>query len=103
MNFSGHFLPDLSPPVKSGFRVVVFVERGSPQPWRVGSRPNAQPAIPPKPFAPAILSRMRLGVLKHLGIAQAPACPPGCAFSSSILRRPSRSARSSIRGQARAC
>ena len=57
MNFSGHFLPDLSPTVKSGFRVVVFVERGSPQPWRVGSRPNAQPAIPPKPFAPAIWSR----------------------------------------------
>src|ERR1700733_13284901 len=52
---------------------VVFVERGSPQPWSIGSGPSAKRIIPTGVFRTSDIEQMRMGVLEHLGIAQAPA------------------------------
>ena len=55
------------------FRSVVFVERGSIQPWSFGSGRDLKHVIPAGVFRTSDLEQMRMGVLEHLGIAQAPA------------------------------
>jgi len=69
---SRHGLPE-SPDDLNRFRCVVFIERGSVQPWRFGPGPNARRVIPTGIFRTSDLEQMRVGVLEHLGIAQAPA------------------------------
>jgi LysR substrate binding domain-containing protein len=61
-----------SPDDLNRFRSVVFVERGSVQPWSFGSGQDAKRVIPTGVFRTSI-EQMRMGVLEHLGIAQAPA------------------------------
>jgi DNA-binding transcriptional LysR family regulator len=55
------------------FPAVVFVERGSAQPWSIGSGQNAKRITPTGVFRTSDIEQMRMGVLEHLGIAQAPA------------------------------
>jgi DNA-binding transcriptional LysR family regulator len=55
------------------FRSVVFVERGTVQPWKFGSGANAKRVTPTGVFRTSDIEQMRMGVLEHLGIAQAPA------------------------------
>src|SRR6201993_2476531 len=62
-----------SPDDLSRFRSVVFVERGSAQPWSFGSGQNTKRIVPTGVFRTSDLEQMRMGVLEHLGIAQAPA------------------------------
>jgi LysR family transcriptional regulator for bpeEF and oprC len=62
-----------SPEVLNRFRSVVFVERGSVQPWSFGSGQNATHVIPTGVFRTSDIEQVRMGVLEHLGIAQAPA------------------------------
>ena len=67
-----HGAPE-SPDDLSRFRSVVFVERGSVQPWSFGSGQDAKRVIPTGVFRTSDIEQMRMGVLEHLGIAQAPA------------------------------
>ena len=67
-----HGAPE-SPGDLSRFRSVVFVERGSVQPWTFGSGRDAKRVIPAGVFRTSDIEQMRMGVLEHLGIAQAPA------------------------------
>src|ERR1700682_6236565 len=69
---SGHGVPE-SPDDLNRFRAVVFVERGSVQPWSFGSGADAKRVIPTGVFRTSDIEQMRMGVLEHLGIAQAPA------------------------------
>jgi DNA-binding transcriptional LysR family regulator len=62
-----------SPHDLNRFRSVVFVERGSVQPWSFGFGPDAKRVIPTGVFRTSDIEQMRMGVLEHLGIAQAPA------------------------------
>jgi len=62
-----------SPDDFNRFRGVVFVERGSAQPWSFGSGQDAKRVIPTGVFRTSDIEQMRMGVLEHLGIAQAPA------------------------------
>jgi hypothetical protein len=62
-----------SPEELKHFRSVVFVERGSVQPWSFASGQNATRVIPTGVFRTSDIEQMRMGVLEHLGIAQAPA------------------------------
>ena len=62
-----------SPDDLSRFRSVVFVERGSVQPWSFGSGKDAKRVVPTGVFRTSDIEQMRMGVLEHLGIAQAPA------------------------------
>src|ERR1700723_2082751 len=62
-----------SPDDLNRFRSVVFVERGSVQPWTFGSGQDAKRIIPTGVFRTSDIEQMRMGVLEHLGIAQAPA------------------------------
>jgi DNA-binding transcriptional LysR family regulator len=62
-----------SPDDLNRFRSVVFVERGAVQPWRFGSGRDAKRVIPTGVFRTSDIEQMRMGVLEHLGIAQAPA------------------------------
>jgi DNA-binding transcriptional LysR family regulator len=55
------------------FRSIVFVERGSVQPWRFGAGEDAKRVVPSGVFRTSDIEQMRIGVLEHLGIAQAPA------------------------------
>jgi DNA-binding transcriptional LysR family regulator len=55
------------------FPAVVFVERGSAQSWSIGSGQNAKRIILTGVFRTSDIEQMRMGVLEHLGIAQAPA------------------------------
>ena len=55
------------------FRSVVFVERGAVQPWSFDSGQGVKRVIPTGVFRTGDLEQMRVGVLEHLGIAQAPA------------------------------
>jgi LysR family transcriptional regulator for bpeEF and oprC len=55
------------------FRAVVFIERGFVQRWSIGSGQNAKRVIPTGVFRTSDIEQMRMGVLEHLGIAQAPA------------------------------
>lgn len=67
-----HGAPE-SPEDLSRFRSVVLVERGSVQPWKFGSGQDVKRAIPAGVFRTSDVEQMRMGVLEHLGIAQAPA------------------------------
>ena len=62
-----------SPEELDRFRSVVFVERGSVQPWSFGSGQDAKRVVPTGVFRTSDMEQMRMGVLEHLGIAQAPA------------------------------
>src|ERR1700721_689388 len=62
-----------SPEELKHFRSVVFVDRGSAQPWSFGSGQNTTRVIPTGVFRTSDIEQMRMGVLEHLGIAQAPA------------------------------
>jgi LysR family transcriptional regulator for bpeEF and oprC len=62
-----------SPDDLNRFRSVVFVERGSAQPWTFGSGQDAKRVVPTGVFRTSDIEQMRMGVLEHLGIAQAPA------------------------------
>jgi len=62
-----------SPEDLNRFRSVVFVEQGSTQPWSFGSGQDAKRVIPTGVFRTSDMEQMRMGVLEHLGIAQAPA------------------------------
>jgi DNA-binding transcriptional LysR family regulator len=68
-----HFGAPGSPEELKHFRSVVFVERGSVQTWSFGSGQNAKRVIPTGVFRTSDIEQMRMGVLEHLGIAQAPA------------------------------
>jgi DNA-binding transcriptional LysR family regulator len=67
-----HGAPE-SPEELKRFRSVVFVERGSVQPWSFGSGQEAKRVIPTGVFRTSDIEQVRMGVLEHLGIAQAPA------------------------------
>ena len=69
---SRHGAPEWPDDLKR-FRSVVFVERGSIQPWSFGSGQDARRVIPTGVFRTSDIEQMRMGVLEHLGIAQAPA------------------------------
>src|SRR5271163_4683535 len=69
---SRHGVPG-SPEDLSHFRSVVFVESGSIQPWSFGSGQDMKGVIPTGVFRTSDLEQMRMGVLEHMGIAQAPA------------------------------
>ena len=69
---SRHGVPE-SPDDLSRFRSVVLLERGSVQPWRFGSGRDAKRVIPTGVFRTSDIEQMRMGVLEHLGLAQAPA------------------------------
>src|ERR1700761_786487 len=69
---SRHGAPE-SPDDLKRFRSVVFVERGSVQPWTFGSGEAADRITPTGVFRTSDIEQMRMGVLEHLGIAQAPA------------------------------
>jgi DNA-binding transcriptional LysR family regulator len=62
-----------SPEELSRFRSVVFMERGAVQPWKFGSGKEMKRVIPTGVFRTSDIEQMRMGVLEHLGIAQAPA------------------------------
>src|ERR1700678_1391582 len=62
-----------SPEDLNRFRSVVFVEQGSTQPWSFGSGQAVKRVIPTGVFRTSDIEQMRMGVLEHLGIAQAPA------------------------------
>jgi LysR family transcriptional regulator for bpeEF and oprC len=62
-----------SPDDLNRHRAVVFIERGSVQPWTFGSNQDAKRVIPTGVFRTSDIEQMRMGVLEHLGIAQAPA------------------------------
>jgi DNA-binding transcriptional LysR family regulator len=67
-----HGAPEL-PEDLNRLRAVVFVERGSVQPWCFGSGQDVKRIIPKGVFRTSDIEQMRMGVLEHLGIAQAPA------------------------------
>lgn len=62
-----------SPDDLKRFRSVVFVERGSVQPWSFDSGQGVKRVIPTGVFRTSDIEQMRMGVLEHLGIAQASA------------------------------
>jgi len=67
-----HGAPE-SPDDLNRFQSVVFIERGSAQPWSFGSGQHAKRVVPTGVFRTSDIEQMRMGVLEHLGIAQAPA------------------------------
>jgi DNA-binding transcriptional LysR family regulator len=62
-----------SPEDLKRLRAVVLVERGSVQPWTFGSGHDGNRVLPTGRFRTSDIEQMRMGVLEHLGIAQAPA------------------------------
>ena len=62
-----------SPDDLKRFRSVVFVERGSVQPWSFGYGQGMRRVVPTGVFRTSDIEQLRMGVLEHLGIAQAPA------------------------------
>jgi DNA-binding transcriptional LysR family regulator len=67
-----HGVPQ-SPEDLDRFQSVVFVERGSVRPWCFGPGQDAKRVVPTGVFRTSDLEQMRVGVLEHIGIAQAPA------------------------------
>ena len=55
------------------FRSVVSIERGSVQPWSFGPGRDVKRVLPKGVFRTSDIEQMRMGVLEHLGMAQAPA------------------------------
>ena len=62
-----------SPEDLGRFRAIVCIERGSVQPWKFGSGKDVKLVLPKGVFRTSDIEQMRMGVLEHLGIAQAPA------------------------------
>jgi DNA-binding transcriptional LysR family regulator len=62
-----------SPDDLERFRAVALVERGSVQPWSFDLAQDAKRVVPTGVFRTSDIEQMRIGVLEHLGIAQAPA------------------------------
>jgi DNA-binding transcriptional LysR family regulator len=62
-----------SPEDLNRFRSVVFVEGGSTQPWSFWDGEAVKRVVPTGVFRTGDMEQMRMGVLEHLGIAQAPA------------------------------
>jgi DNA-binding transcriptional LysR family regulator len=62
-----------SPEDLNRFRSVVFVEGGSTQPWSFEDGEVMKCVVPTGVFRTGDMEQMRMGVLEHLGIAQAPA------------------------------
>jgi DNA-binding transcriptional LysR family regulator len=62
-----------SPDDLNHFRSVVFIDRGSAQPWTFGSGQDAKRVIPAGIFRTSDLEQMRMAVLEHIGMSQAPA------------------------------
>src|SRR5260370_21384508 len=62
-----------SPENLDGFRAVVFVERGSVHAWTFRTGQSVRRVTPAGVFGASDMEQMRMGVLEHLGIAQAPA------------------------------
>ncbi len=69
---SRHGVPR-SPEDLHNFPSVVFVGGDSVQPWRFGTGQDAKRVIPTGVFRTNDVEQMRMGVLEHIGIAQAPA------------------------------
>lgn len=69
---SRHGAPE-SPEDVPRFQSVALVERGAVQPWTFGTGSDARRVIPKGIFRTSDVEQMRMGVLEHLGIAQAPA------------------------------
>jgi LysR family transcriptional regulator for bpeEF and oprC len=69
---SRHGAPE-SPDDLKHFRSVVFIDQGSVQPWSFGSGQDQNRVIPTGVFRTSDIEQMRMGVLEHLGLAQAPA------------------------------
>ncbi len=67
-----HGAPE-SPEDLNRFQSVVLMERGSAQPWSFGTGADAKRIVPKGVFRTSDIEQMRMGVLEHLGIAQAPA------------------------------
>jgi LysR family transcriptional regulator for bpeEF and oprC len=67
-----HGVPE-SPEEIPRFQSVVLTERGSVQPWTFGTGPDTKRIIPTGAFRTSDAEQMRMGVIEHLGIAQAPA------------------------------
>jgi len=68
-----HYGAPESPEDLARYRAVVFIERGTVQPWVFGSGQSAKRVIPTGAFRTSDIEQMRMGVLEHLGIAHAPA------------------------------
>ena len=62
-----------SPDDLNRFQSVVLIERGSVRPWTFGSGRDAKSVVPTGVFRTSDIEQMRMGVLEHLGVAQAPA------------------------------
>jgi DNA-binding transcriptional LysR family regulator len=62
-----------SPEDISRFPSVVFVEQGSTKPWSLGSGRAEKRVNPTGVFRTGDIEQMRMGVIEHLGMAQAPA------------------------------
>jgi len=67
-----HGAPE-SPEDLTRLRSIALVEHGAVKPWTFGDGPNAKHILPQGVFRTSDLEQMRMGVLEHLGIAQAPA------------------------------
>jgi len=67
-----HGAPE-SPEDLHRFQAVVFTERGCVQPWSFRTGQNVRKVTPSGVFRTSDIEQMRIGVLEHLGIAQAPA------------------------------
>jgi DNA-binding transcriptional LysR family regulator len=67
-----HSAPE-SPEDVSRFRSVVRVEQGSIMPWSFGSGQDAKRVVPTGVFRTGDIEQMRMGVIEHLGMTQAPA------------------------------
>jgi len=67
-----HGAPE-SPEDLHRFQAVAFMERGSVQPWSFQTGQNVRRVTPAGVFRTSDIEQMRMGVLEHLGIAQAPA------------------------------
>lgn len=62
-----------SPEELRKFPAVSSVERGAVQPWRFGTDSEEIRVTPSGRFRTSDLEQLRMGVLEHMGIAQAPA------------------------------
>src|SRR3984885_3469149 len=62
-----------SPEDLGNHRGIVFTERGTVKPWSFGSGQDVKRVVPTGVFRTSDIEQMRMGVLEHLGIAQAPA------------------------------
>jgi len=71
--YLAHYGAPESPEDLNRFRSVVFVEGGSTQPWSFGDGETVKRVVPTGVFRTGDMEQMRMGVLEHLGIAQAPA------------------------------